>query len=247
MILEWLISPLDPARPHEVGMALSWHARFMVLGWGVLAPLAVMIARFFKVLPGQNWPRDLDSTLWWRSHWMTQTLVLVLSAVALILVLISPQNSGTAVVHRLFGYAVLVLAAIQGLSGIFRGTKGGPTDPGPDGSLRGDHYDMTPRRLLFERFHKSCGYLALALMVGAIATGLWNANAPNWMWLFLTAWWAVLMSFSVYLQRRGCAVDTYQAIWGPYPEHPGNRKKKQGWGMTRPEFPQRSFDKQRET
>jgi hypothetical protein len=247
MILEWLTSPMDPVRTHEVGIALSWHARFMVLGWGMLAPLAVIAARYFKILPGQDWPRELDSKIWWRSHWMVQTLVLVLSAIAMALIFMSPQNSGAAILHRMFGYAVLLLAAAQALSGIFRGSKGGPTDRSADGSLRGDHYDMTAHRLLFEKVHKSCGYLVLALMVGAIATGLWRANAPNWMGLFLVVWWAVLLIVSAYLQRRGCAVDTYQAIWGPDPEHPGNRKEKQGWGTTRPEFPQGSFDKQRET
>jgi len=246
MILEWLIAPLDPARPHEVGIALSWHARFMVLGWGILTPLAIIIARYFKVLPGQDWPRELDNKFWWRSHWMTQTLVLFLTAVGLALILASPQNTGEAIVHRMLGYAILVLAAVQALSGLFRGSKGGPTDPRADGSLRGDHYDMTPHRLLFERVHKGCGYLALALMVGAITTGIWTANAPNWMWLMLLAWWAVLAAISVYLQRQGRAVDTYQAIWGPDPAHPGNRMEQQGWGMKRPEFHGRSYEKQRE-
>ncbi|MCV0428018.1 MAG: hypothetical protein K5905_21385, partial [Roseibium sp.] len=128
-----------------------------------------------------------------------------------------------------------------------RGTKGGPTDVRPDGSLRGDHYDMTPRRLVFETFHKSFGYLALILMVGAIATGLWTANAPNWMWIFLVGWWGALAGISGYLQARGRAVDTYQAIWGPDSIHPGNRMKKQGWGTIRPELPSKSYRKQRET
>ena len=58
--MEWLLSPIDGARAHEVGFAVSWHARTMVLGWGVIAPLAVILARFFKILPGQDWPRALD-------------------------------------------------------------------------------------------------------------------------------------------------------------------------------------------
>jgi hypothetical protein len=36
----------------------------------------------------------------------------------------------------------------------------------------------------------------------------------------------------VTLQRRGLAVDTYQAIWGPDPQHPGNATPP-GWGMNR--------------
>lgn len=247
MILEWLISPIDPARSHDVGIALSWHARFMVLGWGILAPLAIMMARFFKVLPGQDWPRELDSKTWWRAHWMSQTMVVILSVIGLALIWMSSQNSGTATLHRLFGYSVLFLAAVQALSGIFRGSKGGPTDQHSNGSLRGDHYDMTQHRLVFEAVHKSCGYLALILMIGAIASGMWAANAPNWMWLGLSIWWMALAVVCVHLQRQGRAMDTYQAIWGPGSEHPGNRMKKQGWGTRRPDFPQQSFDKQRET
>ena len=52
--MDWLLAPIDPTRAHEVGLAISWHARLMVLGWGILAPLAVIIARFFKVMPGQD-------------------------------------------------------------------------------------------------------------------------------------------------------------------------------------------------
>nr|WP_319382992.1 cytochrome b561 domain-containing protein [uncultured Roseibium sp.] len=247
MMMEWLISPMDAARPHEIGVALSWHARFMVLGWGILAPLAIMMARFFKVLPGQDWPRELDSKIWWRTHWISQTLVVVLSAAGLALVLMSSQNSGTALIHRLFGYSVLALAMVQAFSGLLRGSKGGPTDRQANGSLRGDHYDMTRHRLVFEGVHKGCGYLALILMIGAIASGLWTANAPNWMWLSLVCWWGILIAASAYLQRLGCAVDTYQAIWGPDPGHPGNRMKQQGWGTRRPDLPQQAFDKQRET
>ncbi|MCV0426571.1 MAG: cytochrome B, partial [Roseibium sp.] len=83
MIWEWLISPVDPLRGHDVGAALSWHARIMVLAWGVVAPLSVILARFFKVLPWQNWPEQLDSKIWWRGHWMSQSLVLFLSVVGL--------------------------------------------------------------------------------------------------------------------------------------------------------------------
>lgn len=242
MILEWLLSPMDPARPHDVGAILSWHARVMVIGWGILTPLAIMIARFFKVLPGQDWPRELDNKVWWRWHWMSQALVLVLSVVGLSLVLLSPQNSGSAILHRVLGYAVLGLAVVQAVSGLFRGSKGGPTDRRPDGSLRGDHYDMTPHRLLFEAFHKSCGYIALALAVLVISTGLWEANAPRWMGLSLVFWWLGLVALFLCFQRQGRAVGTYQAIWGPGQEHPGNRMVKRGEGGKQPVFPDQSYE-----
>ena len=114
-----------------------------------------------------------------------------------------------------------------------RGSKGGPTSPAPDGSPRGDHYDMTARRVAFERIHKSVGYTAMLAATLAIPTGLWAANAPVWMWALLACWWALLAAAFAGLQRRGLALDTYQAIWGPDPRHPGNRRAPIGWGVRR--------------
>lgn len=246
MIWDWLLAPVDPARAHEVGVAMSWHARVMVLGWGIVAPMSVLVARFFKVLPGQDWPRDLDSKVWWRCHWISQAGVLLLSLFGLVLILSSHQNTGLAWGHRLLGYMVIALGLSQGLSGLLRGSKGGPTDPRPDGSWSGDHYDMSTHRLVFEKVHKSCGYLTLGLAVPAILTGLWAANAPNWMWVFLVGLWAGLLVAAAILQMSGRAVDTYQAIWGPDPVHPGNRMEQQGWGTVRPRISKEVYSKQQE-
>ncbi|MEO0830842.1 MAG: cytochrome b561 domain-containing protein [Pseudomonadota bacterium] len=229
-MMEWLWAPIDAARGHEVGFAISWHGRTMVLAWGILAPLAVMAARFFKVLPWQHWPRELDSQLWWRSHWLGQSAVLLLTVFGIGLVLDGKLGDS---LHGRLGYAVLVLTLAQIALGVFRGSKGGPTAPAADGSLHGDHYDMTPWRLMFELVHKSTGYALLALAGVTIVLGLWDANAPRWMWIGLAGWWIALAGLSLTLQRKGHAVDTYQAIWGPGEEHPGNQRKSAGWGMRR--------------
>lgn len=232
-MMEWLLAPMDPGAPHEVGGYLSWHARLMVLAWGILAPLGVFVARYFKVLPGQDWPQALDNHLWWNTHRICQYSACVLMLVGLWLILNAGPITYRPGPHALLGWSALALALVQIMGGILRGTKGGPTDPAPDGTLRGDHYDMTPRRLAFEYIHKSAGYLGLALAVAAILTGLWQANAPNWMWLVLVLWWLGLLVASVRLQRRGMAVDTYQAIWGPDPRLPGNQRKPIGVGVSR--------------
>jgi hypothetical protein len=203
----------------------------MVLAWGVLAPLAVLIARFFKVMPGQDWPRELDNQTWWRSHWLGQSIVVGLTIVGVALVL--PADFDDMTLHNKLGYAVLFCAAFQVGLGALRGSKGGPTAPASDGSLHGHHYDMTQWRRLFETLHKVIGYGTLCLAVLTIVLGLWKANAPVWMWLVLSTWWATLVIVFVILQKRGMAVDTYQAIWGPGLEHPGNRRAPPGWGMKR--------------
>ena len=235
--MDWLLAPIDASRAHEVGFDVSWHARTMVLAWAVLAPLAVLFARFFKVLPGQDWPRELDNQLWWRVHWMGQTTVAVLSVIGLWLVL--PVNAETWGWHNWLGGLLLGAMLLQVLLGFFRGSKGGPTAPAADGSLHGHHYNMTPWRNFFEAAHKSLGYGSLVLATVVILTGLWKANAPVWMWSILALWWAGLVGAFVALQKRGMAIDTYQAIWGNDPSHPGNQRPDPGWGMRRLEKTER--------
>jgi hypothetical protein len=83
---------------------------------------------------------------------------------------------------------------------------------------------MTPRRLIFEAIHKTAGYVAVLLSVVVILTGLWQSNAPRWMALSLIPWWGLVGFVFFALQKRGMAVDTYMAIWGPDPDLPGNTR-----------------------
>lgn len=239
---EWLLSSIDPSRGHEVGVALSWHARLMTLAWGVIAPTAVFAARFLKILPWQRWPAELDNKTWWRGHLWGQSVAYALSLVGLGLIWMSTGNP-SAPLHTVLGYVVLGLGTLQVALGVFRGTKGGPTAPAPDGSPRGDHYDMTPWRLMFERVHKSLGYLALALGAVTILSGMWSANAPIWMWITIPGYWALLGGLSAYCQARGFSYDTYQAIWGPDPSLPGNKMRKMGLGTVRPSECMERFNK----
>jgi hypothetical protein len=86
----------------------------------------------------------------------------------------------------------------------------------------------------FEVFHKTMGYGLLFLGAGTILMGLWETNEPCWMWLAIMVWWVVLVLLFCILQRRGMAVDTYQAIWGADPAHPGNQRPAPKWGVRRP-------------
>lgn len=230
-MLEWLFLPMDPSRVHDVGWHLSWHARFMVLAWGVLVPIGVVVARYMKIAPGQNWPVVLDSHLWWNTHRICQYSAFVFMCIGLWLILNAPPLENVLPgPHWFLGWAALCLACVQIVGGILRGTKGGPTEPSP----RGDHFDMTVRRLTFEYVHKTAGYAGILLSIVAILNGLWQANGPNWMWVSLCSWWVSLIVLSLKLQSQGMAVDTYQAIWGPDPDLPGNQRKPIGLGITRP-------------
>ncbi|MEO1745838.1 MAG: cytochrome b561 domain-containing protein [Pseudomonadota bacterium] len=225
-MLEWLLAPLDATRPHDVGFHLSWHARFMVLAWGVLVPTGVLAARYFKIMPNQSWPHEVDNRTWWNTHRACQYSAAALTVVSIIVIRLAPEVTWSSGLHYIFGWTVVGLAVLQIAGGIMRGSKGGPTEPAPDGTLSGDHYDMTRRRIVFEYTHKTLGYFALLVAAIAILTGMWQANAPRWMVVFVVSWWGALATIAVWLQSRGMCVDTYQALWGPSADHPGNKREK---------------------
>ncbi len=231
---DWLFLSIDVNRAHEISAGVSWHGRIMVIAWGFIAPLAVMIARFCKIMPWQNWPEQLDNRLWWNSHWIGQCVVLAMTFAGVVLIWRSGGNTGHAVLHGWLGYTICALCVFQGLGGAFRGSKGGPNAPHRDGSYRGDHYDMTRWRLAFEVCHKTVGYFALLLAMVTILSGMWQINAPRWMFIGILAWWGFLSVGYCILQAKGLAFETYQAIWGPNPAHPGNQVQPRGLGVRRP-------------
>jgi hypothetical protein len=110
-----------------------------------------------------------------------------------------------------------------------RGSKGGPTGL----ALRGDHFDMTPRRKWFEYVHKSAGYFAILTAWATVALGLVTADAPRWMVLALLCWAIILIAAFAYWQSRERCIDTYQAIWGDDPRLPGLQIAPIGWGISR--------------
>lgn len=227
-MIEWLLQPIDASRAHELGIYLSWHGRLMTLAWAFLVPLGVVIARYFKVTPRQDWPNVVDNRLWWYSHLFCQNTAIVLTIVAIVLIGLTRDFLWVGSYHFMLGWLIAILAISQLIGGLLRGTKGGPTDPRPDGSIRGDHYDMTARRLAFEAIHKTAGYLVLTLAQISVLTGLWQANAPHWMWLGLALWWSALLLVVNWCQRNARRMDTYQALWGPDSKHPGNRSHPSG-------------------
>jgi len=211
-ITHWLLTPLSGASEHEISPWISWHGRVMVLAWSVLLPLGVMGARFFKVLPGQDWPRVLDNKVWWHAHLTLQYGGVACTLLGVWLILGGARGgSVVALWHARAGWLVSALGVLQVLSGLLRGSKGGPTDV----RMRGDHYDMTLRRVIFEWVHKCGGYMALLLAVFATFSGLVVADAPRWMVLVLLLWWMALIVMCLVLQKQGRCIDTWQAIWGP--------------------------------
>jgi hypothetical protein len=237
--LTWLLLPLSGNANHELSFWASWHGRIMVLCWGVLLPLGVLAARFFKVLPSQNWPVALDNKVWWKAHLHGQAAAIALALVGVALIWNTAGGlTSMARWHGYLGWAVMALGVLQAAAGFARGSKGGPLEP----VMRGDHYDMTRRRDTFERTHKSLGYAALLLAMSTVFMGLVVADAPRWMLLAISLWWFALIAGFIWLQKQGRCIDTYQAIWGPDLTHPGNKITPIGWGIKR--YTAASFAKQ---
>lgn len=212
---EWILQPIDSERAHDLGLVISSHGRVMTLAWGILAPLAVLVARYLKVIPGQDYPATLDNRVWWNTHRFGNVAAVLLMFAGVVIILQSPgadSTTGTLWLHAWLGWTITSFGAIQVASGFLRGSKGGPRDPrGP----RGDHYDMTVRRIVFEVIHKGLGYGVLVLGAFTILTGMWQANGPIWMWIVVISWWLVLLAVAWILQRLGMAMNSYRAIWGP--------------------------------
>lgn len=200
--------------------AFAWHGAMMLLAWLVLLPAGALVARFYKVLPRQDYPAVTDSRVWWRAHLLLQYGATALACIGLWTAW--DALGGTwdwSNAHALLGMGVMALCATQVASGWLRGTKGGPTgthaDPADPATWRGDHYDMTRRRLLFEGWHKPTGYVSLLLAVPVVCLGAELIDAPWWVQALPVLSAMVFSIAFIRLTRLGRHVDTWSAIWGP--------------------------------
>ncbi len=256
----WLMSPISGAADHRISTGTSLHGRLMVLAWGILVPVAILLSRFYKVTPGQDWPRVLNNPFWFRTHRAVSygAGVLMLAAVVLI-VLDDPKFAPWRSFHAAAGWTLVTIGWMQLLGSHLRGATGGPSDPVTRAPLRmwewrdveamggpsepfprnprlpqkwhGDHFSMTRRRILFEQVHKALGYVLLVFSAVTLVSGLLAADALKWMWITLALWWLGCVGVFVVLQRQGRCIDCYQAIWGVDENLPGNRFTPIGWGI----------------
>jgi hypothetical protein len=238
-VIRWLLTPMSGSGEHFIAASIAWHGRLMVLGMGLLMPPVVIVARFFKVTPRQDWPRQLDNPFWFVTHrrWGHVIGLIVLGGLAFVLAAEGWQVRWRSL-HGSLGWAVFALVLVQIIGSWLRGTHGGPVDPFTrkrrlPNEWPGDHFSMTARRVVFEYVHKFAGYALLALTLAAIPTGLIEADAPRWMPIAMGVWWLAMLSVFVRLQRAGRCIDTYQAIWGLDPNLPGNQRHPIGFGITR--------------
>jgi hypothetical protein len=165
--LAWMMAPLSGAATHSIEPWAYWHARLMVLAWGLLVPLGALSARYFKVLPRQRWPQQLDSQPWWRAHrWLQWGGVLAMSAGVALAWWQAPASRASGAGSQCPPvHATLGLGAFVGLAwtaGSWRGwpaaARAVPTDRAA--ARRPLRHDAAPR-VWFEHVHKALGWLAV--------------------------------------------------------------------------------------
>lgn len=211
-----------------VTSAMAVHAALMLTAWGFLIPVGGVVARYFKVTPGQDFPRVVENLTWWRWHRGLQYTGMAVSMAALGAILLETGGRFDTL-HGRCGLAVLTLGWVQLVSALMRGTKGGPTDtranPEDPSTWRGDHYDMTPKRRAFEAWHKPAGWVVILLANVTVLLGVHLVGTPAWL-LFIVACLQVGACLSLVDGRaRSRWVDTYASLWGTDLRHPGNRLK----------------------
>ena len=121
LVVEWFLAPISGATHHSLEPWTYWHARCMVLGWGVLIPVGALVARYFKITARQRWPQELDNKMWWHGHrtlqWMGVLIVSVGGALAW------DRSHGTgmfATAHAVGGWILVGVAWMQVAAGLAR-------------------------------------------------------------------------------------------------------------------------------
>lgn len=210
----------------------DFHAYLMFGVWFVLVPFGIIAIRYLKSKPTE-WgvPRGVGRFdkiyVWWVMHiWSLYAGIGLLLAGMAMAFAVSGGFSGT--LHSYFGIATVIFGALQIVVAWQRGSHGGRnhrcSDPDDPSTWHGDHYDMTPRRRWFEAYHKTAGYFAVMLALGAVATGL----AQYWMPLLAVALAVLLIAtlgLVIALERAGQRHDTYRVVFGTHPDHPYNKER----------------------
>ncbi|CAG0901871.1 unnamed protein product [Cyprideis torosa] len=115
---------------------LRWkraHGILMTIAWFVLAPVGIIMPRFFK----NEFKRRLicGNDVWFAIHRLVMSAVVALSILAFLFVAFDLEGLYATEPHHIFGYTVLTLMAVQPVMAFFRPHPG------------------TPRRVIFNWAH----------------------------------------------------------------------------------------------
>lgn len=210
----------------------NYHAILMFFIWMFLVPMCITVMRFHKPPPSEKGIRR-DVSIWHREWWFFSVhkfglffaMFLAVGSTGLALI-VSGGFSGS--VHACFGMLTVVMGIGQIISSQFRGTRGGKYRIGADlndpDTWRGDQYDHTKKRRLFEAYHKTAGYFTVFCAVGALGSGLMQFYMPvltGLLFVFLLAGLAAWITY----EFKGRSYDGYRVAHGYGLEHPHNKDR----------------------
>jgi len=210
----------------------GYHAILMFCTWMVLVPLCIIIIRFGKPKPsefGVQTKISIRNMRWWwfntHKYGLFLAMFLALGGVAVALI-VSGGFSGS--VHSMFGLLTVTMGCLQVISALLRGTHGGKyynnADLNNPATWRGDHYDHTTHRRIFEAYHKTSGYFTCFFAVAAVGSGLMQYSMPILTGLMFVLPLAYLATW-ILLQFLGRDYDGYRAVHGYGMEHPYNKER----------------------
>ncbi|MDO4637306.1 MAG: hypothetical protein Q4B13_07145 [Lautropia sp.] len=237
--LAWFREPLHAGLQDHLNLFDVWHGVLMAFAGVILVPVGVMAARYWKIVPGQDWPRVLNHRGWQYVHLLSGGVACLCLVLGVMLAFLGMSLSHHLMhFHGWSGWGVMALLLLMVLNILLRGSVGGPGRHQARTlvhlhDIPGDHYDMTRRRRFFERVHRWLGYGWLVALMATVVGGYWYVNVPRGLMAVTVIWWAGLVLLAVRWERQGRAVDGYQARWGPSMAHPGNRIPLLGGGLRR--------------
>ena len=134
------------------------HGVLMSIAWGVLLPVGIIIARFYRHVQPRTGPR----AFWFLHHQIFQYSGTIIAATAFIIALYMCRNTGNFInAHGKLGLVVMILGLLQPLNAWIRPHPG------------------APYRTLWSAWHKTSGYCAAVLAIAAIFLGLAQVDAAT--------------------------------------------------------------------
>ena len=218
--LDWLNTPLHAGPLDDVNPVDFWHGVLMGTAGAVLVPVAVLAARYWKIVPGQDWPRIINHRGWQRVHGLCGVAAMLCLVVGVAMAFQGMSlPSHLAHPHAWTGWGIMAVLLLLVINIALRGSIGGPGRHQPRTLVHlhdvpGDHYDMTRRRRIFERAHRWLGYGLMLALFANVMTGYWHVNVPRGLAVATLAWWACL---ALMAWRWGLSMATRRAgapAWG---------------------------------
>ncbi|CAJ1933638.1 unnamed protein product [Cylindrotheca closterium] len=138
------------------------HGSCMLIGWGLLLPNGMLVARYFKLHPSSN-------SAWFKFHRICQPTGLLVATVGWIIALVNFDvfsDRDTRFVHGLVGSIVMALGWLQPLNAYFRP------------HISPDH-PKTTTRIVWEHYHRGAGWFCFFCSLIVIVLGTLIIPRPN--------------------------------------------------------------------